>query len=341
MSRASRPSVFLLAAVSLVVVVGAAAAASRQQPARLPLAQVTDLPLDGGSSRFDYLSLDPRRHTLYLAHLGASSVSAIDLRKPSLLGSVGGVPSAHGVLVVPELGRVFATATGTNQLVTIDEATRKIVARTPTGAFPDGVAYDPGTKRVFVSDLAGGDETVIDARTSKRLGSIRLGGDVGNVQYDEVAHMMLAAVGSTDELVTLDPRRLRVVARTQLPGCQGAHGVNVDSTQRLAFVACEDNERLVVVDVGQRKAIGSQSVGTTPDVLAFDPGLRRLYVAAESGIVAVFVEQRHGLTKLAEAFLAPDAHAVAVDPATHLVYFPLENVHGRALLRVMRPTPRA
>lgn len=27
----------------------------------------------------------------------------------------------------------------------------------------------------------------------------------------------------------------------------------------------------------------------------------------------------------------------SVDPATHLVYFPLQNVHGRGVLRVMSP----
>jgi hypothetical protein len=54
-------------------------------------------------------------------------------------------------------------------------------------------------------------------------------------------------------------------------------------------------------------------------VLAFDPGLRRLYVAAESGEVAVFAETAHGVRKLGQALLASSAHTVAVDPRTHLV----------------------
>ena len=35
--------------------------------------------------------------------------------------------------------------------------------------------------------------------------------------------------------------------------------------------------------------------------------------------------------------LAAGAHAVAVDPATHRVFFPLASVDGRPVLRVMRP----
>ncbi len=75
---------------------------------------------------------------------------------------------------------------------------------------------------------------------------------------------------------------------------------------------------------------------TDPDVLDFDVGLRRLYVAAESGIVTVVAEQGRTLTKLGQDFLATEAHSVAVDSRTHRVYFPLEDVDGRPVLRIMQ-----
>jgi DNA-binding beta-propeller fold protein YncE len=48
----------------------------------------------------------------------------------------------------------------------------------------DGLAYDPVTQRVFVSDEAGGRDAVIDARTDRSVGSVELGGEAGNTQYD-------------------------------------------------------------------------------------------------------------------------------------------------------------
>ena len=78
-------------------------------------------------------------------------------------------------------------------------------------------------------------------------------------------------------------------------------------------------------------------VGSDPDVLAFDPELKRLYVAAESGVVAVFGERDGALVQLGW-YRAPKAHSVAVDPATHRVYLPLANVGGRPMLRVLVPT---
>jgi hypothetical protein len=82
---------------------------------------------------------------------------------------------------------------------------------------------------------------------------------------------------------------------------------------------------------------GRASIGPEPDVLAFDPSLRRLYVSSESGVVSVFSETAHGLRKLGQDFLATEAHTVAVDPETHLVYFPLEGPNGKPHLLVMRP----
>ena len=86
------------------------------------------------------------------------------------------------------------------------------------------------------------------------------------------------------------------------------------------------------------KVVGNVTVGGSPDVLAFDASLRRLYVAAESGEVAVFAERGRGLTKLGQAELAPYAHTVAVDPRTHLVYFALQSgSKGRPELLIMAP----
>jgi hypothetical protein len=83
------------------------------------------------------------------------------------------------------------------------------------------------------------------------------------------------------------------------------------------------------------KITGTASIGASADVLAFDTSLRRLYVSAESGDVAVFAENGRTLHQLGQAFLAPEAHVVAVDSTTHLVYFPLQN---GPKLQIMKPT---
>jgi DNA-binding beta-propeller fold protein YncE len=208
-----------------------------------------------------------------------------------------------------------------------------VVASAPAGDYPDGIAWDPDRRHVYVSDESGGVLTVFGAG-GRRIATVQLGGEAGNVQYDSGSRRVLVAVQSRNELAVVDPRSEHVARRMAVPGCRHPHGLLVDAPRRLAFVACDANATLVTLDLRRLAFTGRATVGGSPDVLAFDNSLRRLYVASESGEVAVFAERRHGLGKLGQAFLAPAAHAVAVDSRTHLVYFPLQ---FGPKLQIMRP----
>ena len=328
----------LVAVVALATacVVGLLALRSESDGGVLPLELVADVPLPGPSNRFDYTSIDPTTKTLYIAHMNAGELLAFDLDGRRVTRTID-APGVHGVIAVPSAQRVYASATDARQLLTIDSRTGRILRRAPAGDYPDGLAYDPVEGRVFVSDESGGIEAVFSS-DGRRIGTVELGGEAGNVQYDPDSGRILVAIQSRDELGVVDPRTNRVVRRVELPGCDHPHGLALDSPHRLAFVACAGNAKLLTLDLRTMKDVGEASLGSGPDVLAFDQSLKRLYVAAESGVVAVFAVDGRRLTKLGQDKLADSAHTVAVDPATHLVYFPLEQgSRGDPELRVMRP----
>lgn len=304
----------------------------------LGLRQVGESPLPGSASRLDYASVDPERGLLFIAHLGAGHVIAFDLKSQQVVADIPDIASAHGVIAVPQLHRVYASATGNNQVAVIDEDAFRVIARTEGGEYPDGLAYDPETNKVFVSDENGGTETVIDTGTNQRVDTIQIGGEVGNTQYDTGSHRILVAAQSKNQLMVIDPKTDAIVQKVDLPGCDEPHGFYVDSTARLAFVSCAGNATLKVLDLDKMQVVETQTIGDVPDVLAFDYGLKRLYVAAESGIVSVFQERGATLDKIGQVYLAPNAHTIAVDSSTHRVYVPLENIDGRPVLRVYEPS---
>jgi DNA-binding beta-propeller fold protein YncE len=114
----------------------------------------------------------------------------------------------------------------------------------------------------------------------------------------------------------------------------------IDSEKRLAFAACEENSRLVIFDLQTKKATAILTVGADPDVLAFDTGLHRLYVSAESGNITIFDEQDRGVKEVFRGFFAANVHTVAVDSRTHRVYWPLQDVGGKPVLRITVPTDK-
>ena len=306
----------------------------------LPLRTLRDVPLSGGATRFDYQSFDPNTGRLYIAHLGDGTMAVFDTNKETLVGDVKNLSRVHGILAVPELHRVYASATGSNELAIIDDSTLQIIARAPAGDYPDGVAYASKANKIYVSDLHGKTDTVIGAKTNQRVTTIALGGGAGNTQYDSVSEHIFVTVHGQNELAEIDPNNDQVVAHYQLPGCQGSHGLLIDAEHRLAFIACEENAKLAVFDLEAKKMIGIQSVGADPDVLAFDQGWGRLYVSTESGIITIFDERGRNLEKVGEGFFAANAHSVAVDPRTHRVYFPLQNVNEKPVLRIAVPSDK-
>ncbi|KAA6463304.1 YncE family protein [Acidobacteria bacterium AB60] len=321
----------------LRLVLSLCASMGAAQPGNKVLTQVADVPLPGRAVRFDYQSLDAEHGRLYIAHMNADQLVVFDVATRQVAANLDGFKRVHGVLAVPQIGRIYASVTGDHQVAAVDMKTLKTVASTGPVNYPDGLAYSPQTNRVFVSDEHGDADAVIDCATGKLLATIPLGGGAGNTVYDAATGQILVAVHGVNELDAIDPATMKVTAHYPLPGIRNPHGIALDPAHRLAFIAGEENHTLAVFDLTGKKLLATHQVGEDPDVLAFDPGLQRLYVSAESGTVAVFQENGGALQSLGQFFM-PHAHTVSVDPKTHLVYFPLEDIGGRPLLRIMKPT---
>ena len=299
-----------------------------------PLEKVADVPLPGPAVRFDYQSIDTATSRLYISHMNAGELVVFDLQHRKVEAVIGDLPRVTGVWSVPALGKIYASVPGHHHVAVIDAITLRVEARVGQIGFPDGIAYAPGANKIYVSDESGGGELVIDGTTNQVIATIPLGGEAGNTIYDPGSRRILVAVQASNEVVEIDPKADRVIARYKLDRASHPHGMALDAVRRLLFVANVGNAMLLTVDLRSAKVVDRQSVGEDPDVLAFDPGLQRLYVAAESGVASVFSERKGRLVPEGQLTM-PHAHTVSVDPRTHLVYFPLQDVKGHPLLRIM------
>jgi DNA-binding beta-propeller fold protein YncE len=323
--------------VTALIFVSVMSQAQSQTPKDKVLTRVADVPMPGPPVRFDYQSLDALNGRLYIAHMNADQLVVFDTGKRAVVANLDGFKRVHGVFAAPEAHRLFASATGIHQVIAVDTRTLRIVGAAGPITYPDGLAYVPKLKKVFASDEHGGLEAVIDATTMTLTTTIPLGGGAGNTVYDPISGHVLVAVHGVNMLVIIDPATNLILRRYPLPGIENPHGIVLDVADRVAFVTGEENHSLAVVDLNSRKMLSSYPVGADPDVLAFDPSLKRLYVAAESGTVTIFQYTSRKLELLGTLDM-PHAHSVAVDPRTHLVYFPLQDVAGHPILRIMRPS---
>src|SRR5256884_2350248 len=136
--------------------------------AEAPLRVVADVPLPGSASRFDYESFEPAAGRLLISHMGAGQLVVFDVRAGRVIANLDGFPTVTGVLAVPVEHRVYASATGDHADVVVDDSTLQIVARVPGPRFPDGIAYAPEQRRVFVSGETGGGGFLVGVETDTR-----------------------------------------------------------------------------------------------------------------------------------------------------------------------------
>ena len=298
---------------------------------------VQEIPLPGPANRFDYQSFDASTGRIYINHMNAGRTVVFSADSNRVVTEIADVPRATGVWAVPSHHQVYISAAGVHEVAIVDDRTLKITNRVGAIRFPDGIAFAPNADKVFVSDESGGADAVIDAKTGTKRSMIELGGEAGNTHYDSVSHCILVAVQTKNQMIAIDPVSEKIVQRYELPGSSEPHGFTLDEDARLLFMSSEGNATLQVIDLRTMKVLAEHKVGDTPDVLAWDPEWRRLYVASEGGVLSAFWLEGTTLEPMGQ-IRAPHAHTVSVDPRTHLVYLPLENIGGKPVLRIYQPT---
>ena len=301
------------------------------------LKEVTKFDLPGpGGKRFDYLTIDPDDHYLISAHLAADQTYVIDLRTNKVVATVTDTPGAEGVEYVSELKKFYTSNAHDNTIGVVDLQQMKVVKKLKTEAKPDGSAYAAPFHKLYVSDERGKAEAVVDVIKDEIVKTLHFESETGMPQYDPVARKVYVNLQDQDIFAVIDPATDTVVGRYPVGKCKGNHGMALDPEHHHAFLSCEGNELMTVFDLDKKTAIAFLPLPGGPDVIKFDPGLRRIYVACYSGAIAVFHQDDADHYRKLEDFRVQHAvHTVAVDLKTHKLYTPEQEEDGKPVARMV------
>jgi YVTN family beta-propeller protein len=301
------------------------------------LTQVAILDLPGpAGKRFDYLTIDDEDHYLLSGHLGAGILYVIDMASNKLVKAIADVPGVEGVEYVPDQKKVYTSDWKENKIGVIDLRTMKVIKKLPTEDKPDGSAYAAPFHKLYVSDERGKAEAIVDVRSDTLVKTLQFDSETGMPQYDPVSKILLVNLQEKNVIAAISPENDTVVARYPVTDCKGNHGMALDAPRRRAFLVCEESNQLAVFDLEKHKTIASIAIPDGGDVVKFDAGLRRVYVACYSGAIAVIHEDDADHYRKIEDFkVQAKVHSLAVDPATHRVYAPEEQENGKPVARMV------
>src|SRR2546423_11639023 len=286
------------------------------------LKKLTEFDLPGPpGKRFDYLTIDTDDHYLLSAHLAAGQTYVIDLRSNKVVATVTDTPGAEGVEYIPEMRKFYTSNAGDNTVGVVDLRQMKVVKKIRTEKRPDGSAYAPPFHKLYVSDERGKAEAIVDVTKDEIVKTLHFESETGMPQYDPVARKVYVNLQDQEIFAVIDPATDTVVGRYPVGKCKRNHGMALDPEHHRAFLSCEGNELMTVFDLDKKSAIAFLPLPGGPDVIKFDPGLRRIYVACYSGAIAVLHQDDADHYRKLEDFRVQRAvHTVAVDLKTHMLY---------------------
>jgi DNA-binding beta-propeller fold protein YncE len=277
-----------------------------------------------GDGFWDYLITDPDTGRIFVSH--GTEVDVVDGKKGEVAGKITGLKLVHGIALAPEFHHGFISDGGANTVVVFDMATLAKVGEVAAGMNPDGIIYDPASKRVFAFNGRSGSATAVDAEKGTLAGTVTLEGKPEFPAPDGKGHVYVN-IENKSEVMDIDAKALMVVHKWPLAPCEEPSGMAMDTKTRRLFSGC-DNKMMAVMDADTGKVVTTVPIGDGVDATWFDPGMKYvLNSCGQDGVLTVIHEDSPDKYTVVENVpTAKGARTMALDPKTHSVYLALAEV---------------
>lgn len=270
-----------------------------------------------GNGGFDYVTIDSAARRLYLTH--GTQVDVIDPDNGKFIGTIADTPGVHGVALATEFKHGFTSNGRENKVSMFDPTTLQLINKIEVGKGPDGIYYDPGTKRVFTNNHGSHDITAIDAKSGQVAGTVKVEGDGESAV---VANgLVYVNLEDKDEVAVFDPKSLEVKQRFPIGVAKTPTGLAYDAKTKRLFIGCRNEPKMVVMDAVSGRVITSFAIGRGVDFAGFDPQASLIFFSCGEGVLNVFHEKSADEYEDAGAVKTqPSARTMAFDPKTKKVF---------------------
>jgi len=276
-------------------------------------------PIPGGGG-FDYISIDSSARRLYVSH--GTQVDVLDADTGKVVGTIPDTPGVHGAAIASSFKHGFTSNGRENKVSMFDPSTLKLIKKIDVGKGPDGIYYDPASKRVFTNNHGTHDITAIDASNGEVVGTVKLEGD-GEQAIIGADGLIYVNSEDTAEVVAFDPKSLEVKKRFPIGVAKVPTGLAYDSKTNRLFIGCRNEPKMVVMDASNGKVISNFPIGGGVDFAGFDPTANLIFFSCSDGTLSIYHEKSKDSYEDAGAVKTqPSARTMAFDPKTKKIFLP-------------------
>jgi hypothetical protein len=291
----------------------------------------------GGGGGWDYLTVDPQTRRLFVPR--GTHTMVLDSNSGKVLGDIPGQKVAHGVAIVPSLGRGFITdGGGSGAIVIFDLNSYAVLGTLPAWPDSDGIIYDADQNLVLA---VSGDKGLlmtfkpdIDPKTGMIGRPIALGGSPEFLTSDGKGKVFVN-LEDKDLVAVVDLHSRQVVARW--PVAPGGHpvGMAMDRNANRLFVGCRKPQKMVVMSAYTGEVLDALPIGDGVDATAVDAG--KAFASCRDGSFTVVAENAGKYKVIQVVKTLVGARTMGVDPVTHTIYLPTADFESQPANSTGRP----
>jgi hypothetical protein len=291
----------------------------------------------GGTGGWDYLTVDPATHRLFISR--GTHFMVVDLTQGKIVGDIPDTQGAHGVALAAEFNRGYTTNGRTADSTIFDMATLKVLGNVKTDKDTDGVIYDPFSKRVFTFNGDANTSTAVDAKSGTVAGSVALGGGPEFGATDGKGHIFVN-LEDKSSLVRFDAKTLKLENTWPLAPCESPSGLAIDAEHEILIVGCH-NKLMAFVDGNSGKVLGTVPIGQGVDANRFDPGTGYAFASCGDGTITIAHEDSPTKFTLVDTIQTKrGARTMEIDPTNHHVYTVTADFGPAPAATAENPRPR-
>lgn len=270
----------------------------------------------GGDGGWDYLNLDPATGNLFITR--GSHVMVVDPASGKQLADITGLQGIHGTAFVGN--RAYVSEGGADRIAVIDTKSLSKISEIAVGTRPDGILFDPVSKRIFTFNGTSKDATAVDPVSGKAVGTVALGGKP-EAAVSDGAGTIFVNIEDKSELVAFDAKTLTVMQHYPLAPCEEPSGGAADLAHGRIFSGCA-NKMIAVTDMKSGKAVAQIPIGDGVDANRFDPATGLVFSSnGRSGTLTIAHEDSpNKFTVLQNVATAEGARTMELDAKSHRVY---------------------
>jgi hypothetical protein len=306
----------------LLLLLAASLPALAQTNAKTNWAVTKTLPI-GGQGSWDYLTVDSATHRLFVPR--STHTMVIDAESGKTLGDIPGQKGAHGVAVVPAVGRGFISdGGGDGAIIIFDLKTYATLGKITAQPDADGIIYDPAVGRVLVVSGDGGVlmsfKPDIDPTSGKIETPITLGGKPEFLAADGKGKIYIN-LEDKNEVAVVDFKAGKVIARWPVAPGGSPVGMSMDTKTRRLFIGCRNPQKLIVMSADNGKVLADLPIGAGVDATQNAGG--QAFASCRDGSLAIAAETSPGKFEIVQTVKTPaGARTMGLDPATRKIYLP-------------------